>query len=158
MESAHTPQRRCLSGAICTATGTPEHEISENPVTADVLALVSMTIQQRPDAQAKLSKFMTAEDIEHCPPSDNDWLVAFNDHSQHETVIGLLDAAIAQSEPCFGCEEPLTPETMHFVTIADESEQVYPSCADAIQALYTAFANYFEEIRSHSDESPYANA
>ena len=76
--AAHTPPRRCLSGAICTATGTPEHEISENPVTADVLALVSMTIQNR-DAQGKLDAFMTAEDIEHCPPSDNDWLVAFNE-------------------------------------------------------------------------------
>ena len=109
MESAHTPPRRCLSGAICTATGTPEHEISENPVTADVLALVSMTIQQRPDAQGKLDAFMTAEDIEHCPPSDNDWLVAFNDHSQHSTVIGLLDEAIAASEPCEPYRYPTTP-------------------------------------------------
>ena len=108
MESAHTPPRRCLSGAICTATGTPEHEISENPVTADVLALVSMTIQNRPDAQGKLDAFMTKEDIEHCPPSDNDWLVAFNDHSQHETVIGLLDDAIAASEPCEPYRYPTT--------------------------------------------------
>jgi hypothetical protein len=50
--------------------------------------------QNRPDAQVKLSKFMTAEDIAHCPPSDNDWLVAFNDHSLHGTVIGLLSEAI----------------------------------------------------------------
>ena len=54
---------------------------------------------ERRDEQMKLSKFMTAEDIAHCPPSDNDWLVAFNDHSQHSTVIGLLDEAIAASEP-----------------------------------------------------------
>ena len=83
-----------------------------------------MTIQQRPDAPGKLDKFMTAEDIEHCPPGDNDWLVAFNDHSPHQTVIRLLDEAIAQSEPCFECEAELTPETIHFVTIEDEPEQV----------------------------------
>ena len=65
-----------------------------------MIALVSMTIQNRPDAQGKLDAFMTKEDIEHCPPSDNDWLVAFNDHSSHSTVIGLLDEAIAASEPC----------------------------------------------------------
>ena len=65
--------------------------------------------QNRPDAQVKVSKVMTDEDIAHCPPSDNDWLVAFNDHSQHSTVIGLLDEAIAASEPCEPYRYPTTP-------------------------------------------------
>ena len=153
MESAHTPTRRCLSGAICTATGTPEHEISENPVTADVLALVSMTIQQRPDAQAKLSQFMTAEDIEHCPPSDNDWLVAFNDHSLHETVIALLDEAIAASEPCEACSEPLTPESMHFVAVDDEPEQVLCDQCSLLQGV-TRFSESPEPHDHRPDEHP----
>ena len=124
MESAHERPRRCLSGAICAATGIPEHQIESNPVTADVLQLVSMSIQNRPDAQVKLDKFMTAEDIEHCPPGDNDWLVAFNDYSRHETVIALLDEAIAQSEPCQECEAALTPETFHLLTIGEEPEVI----------------------------------
>ena len=90
----------------------------------EAIQIVSFTIQNRPEAKDKLDAFMTAEDIEHCPPGDTDWLAAFNDHSQHETVIGLLDEAIAQSEPCYECGAVLTPESIHFVTIADEPEQV----------------------------------
>ena len=122
MESAHTPPRRCLGGAICTATGTPEHEISENPITTPVLSFLSLCIQRRPDAQGKLEAFMTAEDMKHCPPSATDWLCAFNDHSTHETVIGLLDEAIAQSEPCEECDTEL--EDYHLLTIEDEPERI----------------------------------
>lgn len=107
MESIDDPPRRSLSSAICATTGIPEHQIESNPVTADVLALVKRCIQKRYDGERKLKAFMTIEDIEHCPPSDNDWLVAFNDYSRHETVIGLLDDAIAQSEPCLECQAEL---------------------------------------------------
>ena len=98
MESLDDPPRRCLGGAICAATGIPEHEISENPITVHVLSFLSLCIQKRPDAQGKLEAFMTGEDMAHCPPSDTDWLCAFNDHSRHQTVIAFLFDAIAQSE------------------------------------------------------------
>ena len=125
MESTDDPPRRCLSGAICAATGTLEHEISENPVTADVLALVSMTIQKQPEAQGKLDKFMTAEDIEHFEAEDSDWLAAFNDYSAHAEVIGLLNEAIARSEgSCFQCCDLLKPERFHIVSMANGIEQV----------------------------------
>ena len=130
MESAHTTPRRCLGGAICAATGTPEHEISEKPITAEVLSFLSLCIQSRPDAQGKLEAFMTAEDMAHCPPSATDWLCAFNDHSTHETVIGFLDEAIAQSEPCEECDTELEAEAYHLLTIEDEPERILcPSCS-----------------------------
>ena len=116
--------RRCMTGAICQAAGASEVEIGSNPIIDEAIQIVSFTIQNRPEAKDKLDAFMTAEDIEHCPPGDTDWLAAFNDHSSHSTVIGLLDEAIAASEPCEACREPLTPESIHFVTIADEPEQV----------------------------------
>lgn len=90
--------RRCMTGAVCAAAQASETEIGKNPTLDDAIALVAMTIQQRPDAQVKLKKFMTAEDIAHCPPGDTDWLAAFNDHSDHQTVIALLDEAIDKSE------------------------------------------------------------
>ena len=124
MKSAHDQPRRCLSGAICAATGIPETQISDNSVTADVLQLVSMTIQNRPDAQVKLDKFMTAEDIAHCPPSDNDWLVGFNDYSRHDEVLRVLDESITQSEPCEECSAELTIEDCHLVTIEENPEKI----------------------------------
>ena len=95
METPDDPPRRCLSGAICAATGVPEHQIESNTITADVLALVAKIIQKRKDGKPKLDKFMLDAPFRH-DISDNDWLVAFNDHSQHQTVINLLDEAIAQ--------------------------------------------------------------
>jgi hypothetical protein len=53
MESADAPPRRCLSGAICAATRIPEHQIETNPITADVLALVSRCIQKRYNGERK---------------------------------------------------------------------------------------------------------
>lgn len=45
MESDDDPPRQCMSGAICAATGIPEHEITENPQTADVVSLAAQTNQ-----------------------------------------------------------------------------------------------------------------
>ena len=112
--------RRCMIGAVCTAAEASENEIGSNPILDDAIALVSLTIQNRPDGKQKLKAFMTKEDIEHCPPGDTDWLAAFNDHSRHGTVIALLDEAIAASEPCQECEDQLTPESIH--------EPTFPCC------------------------------
>ena len=67
---------------------------------------------------------MTLEDIEHCPPSDNDWLVGFNDYSRHDEVLRVLDTAIAASEPCAECDSPLTSDDVNIVAIEDQPEQV----------------------------------
>ncbi|MXZ44671.1 MAG: hypothetical protein F4Z01_06840 [Gammaproteobacteria bacterium] len=124
MESDHDPPKRCISGAICAAAGIDETEIQSNPVTADVIALVRSVIESRYDGEKKLRAFMTLEDIEHCPPTNNDWLVGFNDYSRHDEVLSVLDEAIAQSEPCQECETELTAETFHLLTIDDNPEQI----------------------------------
>ena len=123
MESADDPPRRCLSGAICAAADVPEHQIESNTTTADVLALVSEMIQKRKDGKAKLDKFINGTLTADDGITNADWLVAFNDHSQHPTVINLLDEAIAQTEPCSDCQEPLSTETWHFLRI-DETDKV----------------------------------
>lgn len=56
----------------------------------------------------------TIEDIAHCPPSNNDWLVGFNDYSRHDEVIAVLDTAIAASEPCQQCDTPLQTDDVNF--------------------------------------------
>lgn len=67
---------------------------------------------------------MTLEDIAHCPPSDNDWLVGFNDYSRDDEVLAVLDTAIALSEPCSGCDMPLYADDVNRITINNEPEQV----------------------------------
>ena len=59
---------------------------------------------------------MTIEDIKHCPPTDNDWLLGFNDYSRHDEVIRVLDEAIAASEPCQECDTQLTAEQQRILT------------------------------------------
>ena len=129
MESMDSPPRRCLSGAICAATGIPETQIESDSTTADVIALVKSCIQKRYDGEKKLKAFMTLEDIEHCPPTDNDWLVGFNDYSRHDEVLRVLDNAIAQSEPCSDCSEPLTADTFHLLTSNGTDKVLCEQCS-----------------------------
>lgn len=89
-----------------------------------MIALVKRCIEKRYDGYRKLRAFMTLEDIEHCPPSDNDWLVGFNDYSRHDEVLRVLDTAIAASEPCAECDSPLTSDDVNIVAIEDQPEQV----------------------------------
>ena len=84
MDTETDPPRRCLSGAICAATGINETEIESNAITADVIAQVRSVIQSRYDGERKLRAFMTIEDIAHCLPSDNDWICGFNDYSSSD--------------------------------------------------------------------------
>lgn len=129
METDDDPPRRCLSGAICTTTGICETQIESNAVTADAIALVKRCIQKRYDGERKPKAFMTIEAIAHCEPSNNDWLVGFNDYSRHDEVSHVLDDAIAQSEPCQECEAPLTRETFHLLTIEGTDKVLCENCS-----------------------------
>ena len=40
----------------------------------------------------------------------------------------------------------------YYFRFNEKEEVVYPSCADALEALYAAFAEYFEHIRKHSTD------
>ena len=124
METPTDPPRRCLLGAICTTTGIDETKINDNPITAEVIAHLSLTVQNRPDGKTKLEKFIPAKDIAQQPPSDTDWIVGFNDYSRHDEVLHVLDTAIAASEPCQECDAPLAADDVNLVTINNQPEQV----------------------------------
>ena len=86
--------------AICEAASADETEIGNNPILDDAIEAVATVIQSRHyDSKDKLK----VEDIEHCPPSNSDWLVAFDKYSLTSQRIKILSQAIAQSEPCSDC-------------------------------------------------------
>ena len=61
IESTDDPPRRCLSGAICAATGIPEHEIETNPITADVCDDLGCLYHQKGDADSSKYYFARAK-------------------------------------------------------------------------------------------------
>ncbi len=86
--------------AICEAASADETEIGNNPILDDAIEAVATVIQSRHyDSKDRLK----VEDIEHYPPSNSDWLAAFDKYSTLNQRIKILSQAIAQSEPCSDC-------------------------------------------------------
>lgn len=134
MKSNDDPPKRCLSGAIrravAEATGIPEHQVVDNRIAWDVIALVKWCISSRPDAKAKCLKFKIKPPKNEKWLVDEKWLVAFNDLSRHDEVISIIDEAIAQSEPCCECLAELTPQTWHSLRINDTDKVLCNQCSN----------------------------
>ena len=140
------PTRRDLTGAIASAARIHEKDLDTDSKAKEVVGFLSHQIRQRKDGETKLNRFMTQADKDHCLV-DSDWIAAFNDNSQHKTVIRLLDEAIAASEPCEECEATLTADDCNLVTVEDNPEKIL--CGHCAM-----FAQYPEDDEYQYDTTP----